>query len=102
MRNNLPKRVYKIECAIINLDSVDGPGTHWVAYYKNNKNVYYFDSFGNLPPPLELVYYLGGDTKIFYNHKNYQKFDTVICGQLCIKFLYNFEIKKKYIINTHT
>lgn len=87
MRNNLPKKYSKNECAIINLDDSSGPGTHWVAYFKNNNNVYYFDSFGNLPPPKEFVTRLGSGVNIYYNYKKYQNFETVNCGQLCINFL---------------
>lgn len=59
MLDKLPKKPYQYECGIVNLDSSTGPGTHWVAYYKNKRNVKYFDSFGNLKPPLELINYLG-------------------------------------------
>lgn len=90
MRNDLPARPLQYECAVINLDDFNGPGTHWVAYYKNKNSIYYFDSFGNLPPPSELIKYLGCDSKIYYNYKKYQDYGTVICGQLCIKFLYEF------------
>lgn len=93
MRNDLPTQCFNKECAVINLDDVHGPGTHWVAYYKKNKQAYYFDSFGNLQPPLELIHYLGSETKIFYNYKKYQNYDTVICGHLCIRFLYDMEDK---------
>lgn len=86
MRNALPKTPRQKECAIINLDDFTGSGTHWVAYMKNNNEVYYFDSFGNLRPPIELLEYLGvGSVK--YNYEKYQDFDTYICGHLCLKFL---------------
>lgn len=89
MRNALPTRSFIEECAIVNLDDINGPGTHWVAYHKKNSAAYYFDSFGNLQPPLELIKYLGSGTKILYNHKQYQSYNTVNCGHLCIKFLYD-------------
>lgn len=89
MRNALPKHgPRKYESAIVNLDDADGPGTHWVAYKKRNNEVMYFDSFGNLQPPLELVNYLGvGSVK--YNYERYQNYNTVECGHLCLKFLKN-------------
>ena len=37
---------------IINLDSLEGAGTHWVCCWCNQNHFEYFDSFG-LPPPLE-------------------------------------------------
>lgn len=86
----MPNKSEKNECGIINLDSFDGSGTHWTAYIKTNRIVHYFDSFGNLPPPEEFIKYVGSDTNIHYNYKRYQNYDTNICGQLCIQFLYNF------------
>lgn len=88
MRNELPKSgPHKIEAAIINLDSKDGPGTHWVAYRKIDNNILYFDSFGNLRPPKDLIKYFGVGSIIKYNHERYQNYDTVVCGHLCLQFL---------------
>lgn len=87
MRNGLPHGgPRKFESAIVNLDDRDGPGTHWVAYRKTDGNVVYFDSFGNLRPPIDLTRYLGvGSVK--YNHEDHQNYDTFECGHLCLKFL---------------
>lgn len=85
-RDKLPVYSKQIECAVVNLDSENNTGTHWVAYKKNGKNINYFDSFGNLPPPLELQKYFG-NCNIKYNYKRYQQFNTTNCGQLCLKFL---------------
>lgn len=91
MRDNLPvKKPWKNECMIINHDSMNHSGTHWSCFVKNDKNVYYFDSFGKLSPPLEVVKYLGSDCNINFNSDRYQKFGTIICGHLCLKFLYYF------------
>lgn len=90
MRDKLPKRAKKVECWILNHDSAKSTGTHWTALVKVNNIAWYFDSFGKLLPPLEVKKYLGNKVKIFYNYKNYQKFNTFICGQLCLKFLYDF------------
>ena len=87
MRDKLQKKAYQIECGIVNLDSNIGSGTHWVAYYKNKSSIKYFDSFGNLQPPIELVNYLG--TNIKYNYKRYQNYNTFNCDHLCLEFLYN-------------
>lgn len=95
MRDRLPTSPRSTECGIINLDDFDGTGTHWVCYYKKKQSVYYFDSFGNLKPPLELINYLGSRVTILYNYKRYQSYDTVICGHLCIQFLYDMDNKIK-------
>lgn len=89
MRDQLPSKSKRNECGIINLDKNTGPGTHWVAYTKFGKNVIYFDSFGNLKPPLEFIKYMGNRNKILYNHEKYQTFNSVNCGHLCLEFLLN-------------
>lgn len=94
MRDTLPKKPRRIECAILNLDTSDNPGTHWVAYVKLNNYCEYFDSFGNLRPPLELTHYLNGFS-IIYNYDKFQSYNSVNCGHLCIKFLRKFWKKNK-------
>lgn len=74
------------------MDKSSGEGTHWVAYNKCGNSINYFDSYGNLRPPQELSkYFCSNQSKsaIYYNHDNYQKFDSINCGHLCLKFLYN-------------
>lgn len=85
-RDALPKKVKNKESSIVNLDSVYNKGTHWVCYKKVGNFVKYFDSFGNLQPPLELLKYFG-DVIITYNRNRYQSFNNENCGQLCIQFL---------------
>lgn len=91
MRNNLPNSgPHYNESAIVNLDGIDGPGTHWVAYKKRGSLVTYFDSFGDLPPPIDLIRYftdLNASNVIYYNYERQQNFNTVWCGHLCLKFL---------------
>lgn len=88
MRDTLPHKPYANECAVVNLDLNANSGTHWVAYYKNGANVEYFDSFGNLKPPKELIEYFKA-YQITYNHNHYQKYSEKNCGHLCLNFLYN-------------
>lgn len=87
MRDNLPKKPYYNESGIVNLDSKNGRGSHWVAYIKRGRLVKYFDSFGNLQPPKELIKYFRG-SEIRYNHDPYQTFGSFNCGHLCVEFLY--------------
>jgi len=85
-RDRLPSLTKFKESAIVNLDTENGEGTHWVAYKKIGKKVNYFDSFGNLSPPLELQRYFNGCT-VEYNYSRHQKYNTSNCGQMCLKFL---------------
>lgn len=87
MKDQLPYRIRRNETGIVNLDNADGPGTHWVCYKKLQNTVYYFDSFGNLPPPQELMYYFRPAKRILYNYDQQQIGDTSICGHLCLEFL---------------
>ena len=87
MRDELPSNgPYYEESAVVNLDNAQGRGTHWVAYRKRGNEVIYFDSFGDLQPPLDLMYYFNVP-EIKYNYKRFQEFDTYWCGHLCLKFL---------------
>jgi hypothetical protein len=92
MRDNLPTSgARKNESSILNLDNSIGPGTHWTAYAKRNNRVKYFDSFGNLQPPRELVRYFGNNVTIEYNRTSYQTYDQNFCGQMCLRFLQTVE-----------
>ena len=89
MRDNLPKKKRTKECGIVNLADSLSDGTHWVCYFNNLPSAvdpgqnYYFDSYG-LPPPLEIVEYLGDNLE--YNIYQIQK-SGQICGHLCLYFL---------------
>lgn len=86
MRDTLPSTgPLKNEAAVVNTDSVKYSGKHWVAFKKRGTTVIYFDSYGNLRPPLELQYYLK-NCKIYYNHDVYQR-AGYRCGHLCLEFL---------------
>ena len=84
LRDTLPKNIpNQNECGILNLDSVFGPGTHWVCWYKHGDLKLYFDSYGIIPP-FELQKYLG--KSIYYSTDQIQK-GGVICGHLCLYVL---------------
>jgi len=43
--DQFPKYIREGQCFILNTDSSKQSGTHWVAFYKLNKRLYYYDSF---------------------------------------------------------
>ena len=55
-RDNLPNKI-KYGAYVINLDEYSNIGTHWIAFYVNNKTVKYFDSFGVEYIPKEIKKY---------------------------------------------
>ena len=80
----LPKKPNKKECGIVNFDKSGGPGTHWVAWYKNGKTKIYFDSYG-VQPSTEVIYYPG--KPIYCNTDQVQPVGEVVCGHLCLYVL---------------
>ena len=85
--DTLPKKPSKKECGIVNFDKSGGPGTHWVAWYKNGKTKIYFDSYG-VQPPTEVIDYLG--KLIHYNTDQFNQWDkyfVVICVYTFLKSL---------------
>lgn len=96
MRDVLPEQIAVNESGIVNLDSYKNNGTHWVCYYKEGHTVDYFDSFGNLRPPIELQRYFNSSVYqviIKYNYFPSQQETSVNCGHLCLDFL-NRKTKK--------
>ena len=69
---------------IINLDNLEGPGTHWVTCYlsKNKSILYYFDSFG-MPYPEEYKARAKiDDVKVIHNIYHYQNIKSLLLGQI--------------------
>ena len=90
MRDSLPLKINENESAVVNLDSIKGDGTHWVCYYKEGNHIDYFDSFGNLKPPIELQRYFNSSSNLVsvrYNYFPQQKLNSINCGHLCLDFL---------------
>lgn len=96
MRDTLPKGGPKAyECAVLNLDSIENDGTHWVCYRIENGKSFYFDSYGFVPPK-EVEEYL--PKPIEYSTFVIQKQDMgPICGHLCLHVLYQLGRGKKYL-----
>lgn len=94
--NGVPAKIDKtatLKHFIINTQTSNLPGQHWVAVTIQNNTAYIFDSFGNPPKPL-LVRQLKdqGITKIYYNKRQIQPYNTTFCGQLAVKHLLNVDL----------
>ena len=57
MGDTLPQYPFNIECGIVNLNTSDQSGSHWVCYYRNGSDGFYFDSYGQITPE-EILRYL--------------------------------------------
>ena len=85
-RDRLPDQIRKKECGIINLDSIEGEGTHWVCYRNLEKNLTeYFDPFGLIMPHEIRHYLLTSGKKVIFSQDEIQNRNTVFCGYwVCI------------------
>ena len=84
-RDNLPK--IKDGAYIINLDEYSDIGTHWVALYKNNNSVTYFDSFGveSIQKEIKTLIILHPLLcKIIHEYKHMIQ---LMCGYFCTGFI---------------
>jgi hypothetical protein len=96
MRNELKKcKPLNKECGIMNFNTSNESGSHWVCWVKKDKKRIYFDSFGQ-NMPIELERYLKSNSElknkklcIKRNHIVVQHINTVECGTLCLYVLYS-------------
>ena len=49
LTDTIPTKTKLNECGVLNLDSSSGDGTHWVMWFKKDKDKLYFDSYGVQP-----------------------------------------------------
>ena len=85
-RDQLPQKIQK-EIGIINLDDMQGPGTHWVCYRNVDSVVEYFDPFGLIMPNEALKYFRSSGKHIVYSLDEIQNRNTVLCGYWCLYYL---------------
>ena len=85
---------------ILNLDSSDGPGTHFVLLYMCDKDVgIYFDSYG-LSPSEQVVKYLKKyRTHNIRNIGGIQHLKSSACGFYCL-FLVDMLLQGKSLVDT--
>ena len=104
-RDNLPKKIQN-KCYIINLDSITGPGTHWLSVMNVDPDeCYYFDSYGVVNAPIEIEKFMSTSGKtIGRNHVDLQAINTDSCGEFCIYMVDNMIHGRKFddIVNDFT
>ena len=57
MRDMLPLYTFNLETGIVNLNTSNKAGSHWVCYYRSKTDRIYFDSYGQITP-VEIQRYL--------------------------------------------
>ena len=87
MRDTLPKIPHKIECGIVNFNTSQEPGSHWVCYSKNEDDRIYFDSYGQVTP-FEIQNYLKKKNErgigVIQRNTDIVQHKANICGHLCL------------------
>lgn len=88
--DHVPRHLSLPAAVVSNIDTSDKPGSHWIAMYidKNGYGIY-FDSYG--VPPLSkhhLDRLRRNCVRYRWNRKQLQSFDSRVCGEYCIMFLY--------------
>ena len=73
---------------IINLESSNKQGTHWVAMIKFSNIYFFFDSYGAIPPTSIIKYVKSEAGIVAYNNYIIQSLDSTMCGFFCLTFLH--------------
>ena len=84
---------------IINLQNSYENGSHWTCFIKDKNNVYYYDSFGIVPPQNLFNIAVKNSLNLYYIDKHDQNLDATSCGWWCIAFLYFMNNTKDNMLN---
>lgn len=89
--DTLPKTVgplFNYSSLIVNTDTSNLPGTHWVGIISREDEAYYFDPFG-YAPPLNIAKWLNKHYSNWtHNERQVQPITSKACGYFCLHFLY--------------
>jgi hypothetical protein len=97
MKDELTNLPVKNGNYIINLQwSSQGGGTHWSALCIEDKDIFYFDSFGIICPS-EVTTFCKRipNSSLAYNDLQIQHMETQTCGWYCISFLLHLKNRTK-------
>ena len=93
MRDTSPLYPFNVESGIVNLNTSNQAGNHWVCYYRNKTDRIYFDSHLQITP-VGIQRYLKtgrefdrGKEVIQRNTDIVQAVNTSVCGHLCLFLL---------------
>lgn len=73
---------------ILNTDSNNLPGQHWIAIFCNGKECIVFDSYGQIPSQYIQAWIRKYKLKVYYNTRRVQSYLTTTCGNYCLYFLF--------------
>ena len=81
-------------CVVMNCDSHNGPGSHWIAWFVTASTIFFFDSMGRSPRDHSLpkefgLFIKNKKQKVLYNHKVVEGIFSRSCGHFCIYVLWH-------------
>ena len=87
LKDMIPKKLSN-GSYIVNLNSSGENGSHWTAFIKTTKEVFYFDPFGVYP--VQNLMDIADKLKLqtYYNMTQLQDMSSILCGYFCIAYLY--------------
>ena len=88
--NKLPQALHAPANLIVNTDTHNLPGEHWLGVsYQKDGTVYAFDSFGFFYPRILRVYFnkIRRTRPVIYNRIHYQSIHEQTCALYCIAWL---------------
>ncbi len=87
-RDRLPNLKKKKCCLVLNTDSHEKPGEHWLAIYVDENGFgEFFDSYANNPERFGLINYLNKNCRIWTYNKQIIQGNSNFCGYYCVLFL---------------
>jgi len=84
---------------IINLENSNQSGSHWTCFIKDKNNIYYYDSFGVVPPQNIYNISVKNSLNLYYIDKHDQNLDSTSCGWWCVSFLYFMNTTRGPMLN---
>ena len=87
--NSPPYTLKSNTCFIINTQSSNLPGEHWLAVNITYTKIELFDPFGLYYPSPLVDYLTRSGKRVIFNKIQYQDFNTNLCGLYCLKWLFD-------------
>ena len=88
-RDGLPLQTEKPTFYIVNQDTSDKTGSHWIVVFnKDSEWSEYYDPLGKHPADYFTLYLTSQSKNYKYNMKRCQSYWSNLCGQYCLFFCY--------------
>jgi hypothetical protein len=87
MRDQLNESTLEEGNYILNFNTSNESGSHWVSFVIDKKTVYYFDSYGKVPPEEAVLLWGKNKYKVICNNVHIQDIASTACGFFAVYFL---------------